>query len=481
MERQQRGRSRGEKSNSQYDRAPLKKVAKRFMKFIRELKPLFGTKRRNGIEYAKKYLCGLMQTTSLQGKNMERMEEAVPELDYQGVQQFMSDSPWEWQPVMVEAVRGVDALLGGHLESQLIIDETAFCKKGTESVGVSRQYNGRLGKIDNCQVAVFAALGCGDRASLIGTRLYLPQEWSNDWKRCRKAKIPEENRRFKTKAQLALELIKEQRELGVRFEWTSMDGGYGKDPAFLRALDDAGEKFVADVHCNQKFWLENPWPAMPLPQPPRKRSKRLQAVGEPLTVEAWASAQAPQEWQPMVLRKGTKMELRVEFLHHRIYLWDRKEEIPRLWHLIVRRMIDAAGQAQEVSYSLSNAPADTAPTRLVAQICARHFVERSFQDAKSQLGLADYQLRGWRGWHHHMALVMLAMLFQLRERMLHSDSCPLLSCADVVELLVHFLPRRATTVKEVLQQLHHRHRKRQSAIESAHRRQVAKETIHQTA
>ncbi len=100
---------------------------------------------------------------------------------------------------MAQASDGVDALLGGHPESQLIIDETGFGKKGIKSVGVARQYNGRLGKIDNCQVAVFAALGCGDRASLIGTRLYLPEEWCNDPGRCRKAGIPEEDRNFRTK------------------------------------------------------------------------------------------------------------------------------------------------------------------------------------------------------------------------------------------------------------------------------------------
>lgn len=115
----------------------------------------------------------------------------------------------------------------------------------------------------------------------------------------------------------------------------------------------------------------------------------------------------------------------------------------------------------------------------MAQACGRHFIERSFQDAKGQLALADYQVRGWRGWHHHVALVTLAMFFQLRERMLHSEEAPLLSCADVVELLVHFLPRRAVTEEEILRQLQLRHRKRQSAIDSAKRRQTPKEVFHE--
>ena len=449
------------------------------MDYIGGLKPLFQTAAKNGIGHAQDYLCGLMQTTSPHGKNIERMEEAVLDLDYQGVQQFITDSPWNWAPVMACAGESVDALLGGNPGSQLIIDESAFAKKGIKSVGVARQYSGRLGKIDNCQVGVFAALGCGDRASLIGARLYLPEEWCNDPERCKKAKIPEADRIFKTKSQLALELVREQRELGVRFGWVSIDGGYGKEPAFLRTLDDRGEIFVADVHRTQRIWEDNPWPALPLPREGGRTAKRLQAVGEPVSVATWTAAQPAQAWRPLVLREGTKGEMRVEFLHARVYLWDRQEEIPRLWHLIVRRTLDAKGQPQDQSYTLSNAPADTEPKRIVAQAFGRHFIERSFQDAKGQLGLADYQVRGWRGWHHHVAMVMLAMLFQLRERMLYADEVPLMSCADVVQLLVNFLPRRAVTAEDVLAQLRLRHQKRKAAIESAKRCQVLKEVIHE--
>jgi SRSO17 transposase len=362
----------------------------------------------------------------------------------------------------------------------LIIDESAFGKKGVKSVGVARQYSGRQGKIDNCQVAVFAALGCGDRASLIGARLYLPEEWCNSPERCEKAKIPKEDRGFKTKTQLALELVREQRELGVRFEWVCVDAGYGKEPAFLRSLDEIGENFVAEIHRTQMIWEENPWPSVPLPAGPGRTAKRMKPVGKPITVAAWASAQPTQEWRPMVVRDGTKGELRVEFLHARVYLWNREEEIPMLWHLIVRRTLDSQGQVHDTSYALSNASADVPPKRIVAQVCGRHFIERSLQDAKGQLGLADYQVRGWRGWHHHIALVMLAMYFQLRERVIHVEESPLLSCADIVELLVHFLPRRAISQEDVLNQLRLRHRKRQSAIESANQRQAPKESIHES-
>ena len=138
---------------------------------------------------------------------------------------------------------------------------------------------------------------------------------------------------------------------------------------------------------------------------------------------------------------------------------------------MARRTLDAQGHAGKTSWTLSNAPADTQPAQIVAMACARYFIERGFQDAKTSLGLADYQTRGWLAWHHHMALVMLAMQFQLHERMLHAQAHPLLSTADVVELLRHQLPAAAVTPESVTAQLQHRHRKRQNSIDSAHRNQ----------
>ena len=120
----------------------------------------------------------------------------------------------------------------------------------------------------------------------------------------------------------------------------------------------------------------------------------------------------------------------------------------------------------EIKYSLSNAPADTPAPRLAFMPGQRYWIERSFQDGKSQAGLDHYQARGWKAWHHHMALVMMAMLFMLNERVRHKDSYPLLSCSDIEELLSRFLPRRDVTREEVIRQLEYRHRKRLAAIQS---------------
>ena len=141
------------------------------------------------------------------------------------------------------------------------------------------------------------------------------------------------------------------------------------------------------------------------------------------------------------------------YSHQRVYLWNGGEATARLWHLIARRTLDPHGQPDEISWTLSNAEAGAGGAGIVAMACSRYFIGRSFQDAKSNPGLADYQTRGWVGWHHHIALVMPAMLFQLRGRMVHADGYPLLSSADIVELLRHFLPAGAMTREEVHRQI----------------------------
>jgi SRSO17 transposase len=173
------------------------------------------------LEPAKPYLSGLMPARR---KNMERMAEVVPESDDQVLQHFLSNSGWKGRGVLDQVAVEADALLGGTLQSALLIDASGITKKGRPSVGVARQWNGRLGKVDNCQVGVFAALSCGADATLIDTRLYLPKCWTDDAARCEAAGVPKTHRELRSKPQLALEMVRHNRRLGVRFAWVGMDG-----------------------------------------------------------------------------------------------------------------------------------------------------------------------------------------------------------------------------------------------------------------
>jgi SRSO17 transposase len=305
--------------------------------------------------------------------------------------------------------------------------------------------------------------------TLVDERLYLPKKWCDDAQRCDLAGIPEEHQCFKTKVALALEMIAHQRRIGVRFSWVGADGFYGNDPAFLRGIDAMSEVFVADVHCNQLIFLEDPKPTLKERKGTRGRKPtKLEANAPAIRVDQWQSDQPEDEWKPFKVRDSSRGELEVEVLHRRVWLWDNEETAAHCWHLIVRREINAPG---EIKYTLSNAPAETGVKRLAEMQAQRYWVERAFQDGKSECGMADYQVRKWSAWHHHMALVFMAMLFMLEERIQAEDTHPLLSCSDIEELLKQFLPKRAVTQEEVFAQMEKRHKKRLASIRSHYAKQ----------
>ena len=397
---------------------------------------------------------------------MERMAEVVPDSDDQSLQHFLTSSPWDEGPVIDHVAQDANHLIGGKPNSCLLIDETANPKKGTKSVGVARQWCGEQGKVDNCQVGVFAVLAWKEHHVPIDYRLFLPQSWINDKPRCLKAGIPQDAIKFNRKQDLALQMVISARQRGVQFNWVGCDGFYGEDPSFLRALDQINVVFMADVHKDQLIYLEDPDPIVPVGKSKKGRKPtRLKAKTEPIRVDQWVQQQPGKAWKRRSIRDTTKGVLRVDILHRRVWLWDGKEEKAKHWHLIVRREINGS----KTKYSLSNAPGNTSIKRLAYMQAQRYWVERSFQDSKNSCGMSEYQARKWRSWHHHMALVMMAMLFMLEQRLKYKDSYPLLSCSDIISLLCHFLPKRTINSEEVLRQLDVRHRKREASIESAYR------------
>ena len=155
-------------------------------------------------------------------------------------------------------------------------------------------------------------------------------------------------------------------------------------------------------------------------------------------------------------------------LVQQVWVWNKEEASARYWSLIVRREVDSR---ETIKYSLSNAPEGASAERLAFMQGQRYFVERAFQDAKGTAGMDHYQIRSWQSWHHHMALVMMSMLFMLKTRLEEKETTPLLSCPDIATLLAKFLPRRDTDIEEVFRQMGVRHRQRQASIDSAYARQ----------
>ena len=431
----------------------------------------FHTKTRDVSDISKRYLLGLFQTPK---KNMERMAEVVPDSNDQAFQHFLSKSPWDENNLMDQVAHDANGLIGGHKESCLIIDESSIPKKGSKSVGVDRQYCGERGKVDNCQVGVFAALGYQKYVIPVDCRLYLPRSWAEDRLRCQAAGVPDDFIEYQRKQDLALQIIIAARGRGLCYGWIGCDGFYGEDGSFLRYLDDMGETFVADVHRDQRIYLTDPKPYVPEPRSKRGRKPiRLKSVNAPVRVDSWVFKQPAKAWKRVHLRKTSKGKLKVDILYRRIFLWDGDEAKPHCWHLIVRRDIDG----KKIKYSLSNASVNTPLERLAYMQCQRYLIERVFEEGKNQCGMGDYQARGWRSWHHHMAMVILAMLFMAETRYNNKSFYPLLSGADVVAVLKEILPRRTVSKEEIFRQLEERHRRRQVAIDSAYRKQYEKERL----
>ena len=443
-------------------------MARRFIDCCEMFEHHFIVRGHDVIHHARHYLSGLLGTQ--RRKNIERIEADVAESDYQGMQQFLSDSTWNHTALMRQVAEEAESTLGGTPDTGLYVDESSFVKKGNASVGVQRQYCGRLGKLDNCQVGVFASLGCGVRATLVDFRLFLPDAWAKDPQRCAKAKVPEGHRVHRTKPELALEMVAAARARGSTHQWVGGDEVYGNNQAFTTALEDMGEVFLMDVASNLRVWESNPCPEVPASTADKKGRPRIRAQASPPAVKAekvetLTARYFAAEAREVTIRDATKGSLHALVWVRPVWVWDGESPTARSRLLVVRQEADGT-----FKYSLSNAAADTQWERLAYMQAQRFWIERCFQDAKSELGMAQYELRGWPGWHHHMALVCLALLFLLKERCKARVHTPLLSARDIVELLAIYLPRRPRNEEEILRQMHRRHAARQRDIDHRRRR-----------
>jgi SRSO17 transposase len=344
----------------------------------------------------------------------------------------------------------------------------AVAKAGKESVGVARQYNGNAGKVDNCQVSVFAALSNKKRYALIGARLYLPRSWAGNPRRCRKAGIPPAERPYRSKTQLALELVDEAHAAGVNFERVTADAIYGGSE-FAHALDARGIEFSLDIKSDQGVYLCDPKPAVCAAKSTMGRTPTaLKSKERKLRVSSIAKRIRKQQWRRICIWKGSKGYIRVDAVAMRVYFWSRQYPYaPSLWWLVITREVDS----KEIKFFISNATAESTLFALVAKHRSRFWIERSFQDSKSCLGMADYQVRKWQAWQHHMSLCMLALLFTLKLKLVNRTAMPQLSCEDVVLAMQHYLAKRILTEQDLEEVINKRHKKRHDARVSALRRQ----------
>jgi SRSO17 transposase len=327
-------------------------------------------------------------------------------------QVFLGQSAWADEPQRQELARWVNEELGTE-SGTLIVDESAIPKCGDKSVGVARQYCGATGKIDNCQVGVYLAYASTQGHTLLDERLYLTEAWAADRERRQEAGVPEDVV-FRTKPELALELI---RTVGpqVRHGWVTFDEGYGKDPNFLSGLEELGECYVGEVPKTFRGWLRRPRVDEPSPGRtgrPRCKPRVRRGEPEPQTAEAIGAALPSSAWKRLSFREGTKGTQWAHFAAIRIVAERDDLPGPELW-LVVERSCD---QAPYIKYYVSNARPDCPLLELAQAGHNRWPIEDCFLRGKQEVGLDDYEVRGWRGWHHHMTLVTLAMWFLALEK-----------------------------------------------------------------
>jgi SRSO17 transposase len=338
---------------------------------------------------------------------------------HQSLLHFVGNAPWSDTAMLAKVGELVlPAITGSGPIEAWIIDDTGFPKKGRHSVGVTRQYCGQLGKQDNCQVAVSLSLANHEASLPVAYRLYLPEDWAKDPARREKAKVPAAVV-FQTKPEIALEQVKAARAAGLPEGVVLMDAGYGTDTGLRTEITTLGLHYVAGIGPNTSVWPAGagPLPRLPHAGPGRPRT-RLQrdAQHQPVSVKTLALSLPATAWQIITWREGSADWLSSRFARCRVRPAHRDHLLsalrPEEWLLIEW----PSDEAEPTKYWFSTLSEDVAFDRLVDLAKLRWRIERDYQELKQELGLGDYEGRGWRGFHHHATLCIAAYGFLIAER-----------------------------------------------------------------
>jgi len=440
--------------------------------FLEKYRTSFQTKTHDKSEYAYGYVSGLLRIETK--RNMANIARKTGMVE-QNTQHFMSNSPWSG-PGLITAIQDD---VKQHPEFQagamLVIDESADQKAGECSAGAGRQHNGRLGKIEMSQVGVFAALVTPRVNTWIDGALFFQEHWFADShaKQRQKVGFPE-GRTFKTKPELAWEMIERIRAQGVPFEAVAMDDLYGRNAALRKRLDDAQIEYYGDIPENTIVYLDKPQIMYPVTKR-GKSSKRYQVIAKHRYHVSELLQHPDVEWAEITLRPNERGQLRARFGRCRVWLI-HLGECRREW-LLIRR------DEKRVTYVLSNASPTTSLETMAWRKSHRYFVERSNQDEKGELGWDEFQAIKYLAWEHQLALTILASWFIAETRLdwmkrferdpalleqYEIDVLPFLSVGNVRELLRAAIPLPQLSTQEaaalVVKHLTNRTRSRKSRL-----------------
>lgn len=380
----------------------LRQLKPELDRFLERYAPLVG--RDEAQAHAHRFVQGLLLGGDR--RRVENIAEAIDGCVVRSLQKFIAQSPWSDDPVVEELQRHVTEVLGDP-DAALNVDETGFPKKGTKSVGVKRQYAGCLGRTDNCQIGVCVNYRSAAGHTLIDRRLFLPEEGAADSSRREEAGVPQAVV-FRTKPELALAMVQQAAERGLPFRWGTADSVYGDSPTFVQGVRGLGKWYVVDTSADARIWLAEPGVIPAGTQGPRGRpSTQPRVATKPERVDEVVARLPAKAWRRVVVAEGSQGPRTYEYAC--LWVWFSEEGLPSgRERLLVRRSL---GQQAEIKYHRSHAPAEV-PLEKLACVRGGHWsVEQSFEAAKGECGLDEYETRGWVGWHHHTALSLLALWF----------------------------------------------------------------------
>jgi len=419
------------------DTIELRAASNRLAKLHEHFARCFG--RRECREHALGYLRGLL--LGIGRKSVEPMALVFggsslnqPEIEQSVAlawQRFLTVSPWEANAVQQElqAVFNeefVPTASQSPIGTVGVIDGSGFVKHGPESVGVQRQWCGRLGKKENCQVGVFLLGVTPAGNALLDHQLYLPETWAADEARRKKTRVPPAIT-FQTKPQIAAALVARS---AVHFDWVTADEEFGRDGGFLDALESCHQRYLVEVPVDTTLW-----PDKPLRQTPDESVWQVSQLAQTIPAKAWRVIQ---------LREGAKGPLAFEFARLRVWSVRHRHAGPQVW-LLIRRSLEPV---PEVKYYISNAAPDVPLETMALVTGSRWPVEEFFEDAKGKLGMAHYEARSWTSWHHHMSLVALAHLYVMQVRRDLKRKTSDLTLDMAMRLLQAALPRPQLTLED---------------------------------
>lgn len=351
-------------------------------------------------ELTQQYVAGLL--SQVERKNVESIAYHHDQ-DRQALQKFVGQYTWDHRPLIGELVRQVGSALG-RPDAVLVFDPSGFPKKGNESVGVQRQWCGRLGKVDNCQVGVYLAYASAEESALVDVRLYLPKSWAGSKSRRVKCGVPTEIQ-FRTRHELSLEMLDEHESV-LPHGWVAGDDEMGKVPEFRGQLHIRGEHYLLDVPSNtlvRDLHVE----------PPPYRGHGPRPKSPWIRVDRLCASLPASAWTTIDVRDGERGPLIVEAV--KVHVQAKTAPVEGLLEvLVVIRERQGDGTLKH-DYRLSNAEYETPLTEFARVAKAEHRVEECLQRSKSEAGLADYEVRTWRGWHHHQTLSLVATWFLTQE------------------------------------------------------------------